>query len=400
MLKLIVQNLEKRKIQTASIFLAIVISTAVLFSLLLLYDGVSKGIETSGKRMGADIMVVPSEVEGMIEETDLLFTGVPTTIYMSEDVESIIADVKGVEATTVQFYGQTLGSACCSTGTEQRIIGYDAESDWIIKPWINQSLSGELGENEVIIGCNVGGFEDGEGMLLGRKTRAVAVLEPSGTNLDFSILVNLDTARSFSKEIEGYDHFWEKYGQPEELISAVMVKTTEDKKASVANLIELKGDFKCITSSDVLGNLQNQMKVIFIIMLGAGILLGVASVFQLFARFYSMAWERKSELGLYRAMGASERDLKILILGEALLITSIGSIAGLTAGAGLYNLLLWLLVEETGFPFITPSFLTILLDVTILIILACLVGYLAVLAPLRQIGRIDPSIAMRKNDID
>ena len=129
MLKLILQNLEKRKIQSVSTFLAVLISVAVLFALFLLYNGVSSGIETSRERMGADIVVVPRGVESLMDDTELLFTGAPATIYMSEDAASVISKIDGVERTTVQFYGQTLNSACCSTGAEQRIIGYDASTD-------------------------------------------------------------------------------------------------------------------------------------------------------------------------------------------------------------------------------------------------------------------------------
>lgn len=335
-----------------------------------------------------------------MHETDLLFTGAPAAIYMNEDVEDLVASVKGVTRTTAQFYGQTLGSACCSTGAERRIIGYDASTDWLIQPWTDAEIGKKLAPDEVVIGCDVGGFESGEGMLLGHKMKLAAVLEPSGTSLDSSILMDLDTARAYSESLEGYEHFWEKYGQPEHLISAVMVKAEEGAKTAVANMIELKGDFKCITSSDALAEIQSQMNVIFTIMLGAGLLLTLTSVFQLFARFYSMAWDRKAELGLYRAMGASERDLKSLILGEAMLLMGAGTLLGLAAGFGIYKLLLALMMRETVFPFISPSAGMVFAGIGILIAAAALIGVLAVTVPLRQIRRIDPSAAMQKNDID
>lgn len=400
MFKLIFQSIDKRRIQSVSIILAVVISSAVIFALFLSYSGVSDGIEKSRTRMGADLIVIPAEAELSADDGELLFTGAPMTVYMSKGVEKAVSEIKGVEKTTVQFYGQTLNSACCSTGAEQRIIGYDAASDWVIDPWAESSIDGALKADEMVIGCNVGGFESGEGSLLGHKMKVAAVLEATGTSLDSSILINIDTARKFSEETDGYEHFWDKYGKPGSLISAVLVKTEEGKKNSVKNLIEMKGNYKCIVSGDVLSEVQEQMKIIFMIMLSACILMCFAAVFQLFARFYSMAWDRKAELGLYRALGASERDLKKIIYGEAGILMGTGTAVGIGLGALLYRLLISLMMKGSAFPFIEPPAAAVICGILIIAGAAAVISWIAVIVPLRQIGKIDPSLAMQKTDID
>ena len=400
MLRLIIQNLKKRKIQTASVFMAVMISAAVVLALSLVYTGVSQGISTSEARMGADIVVVPAGTENLIEEKALLFSGAPVSIYMVEGVEDIIGDVQGTEAVTSQFYGQTLAASCCSTGDERRLIGYDPETDWLIKPWTDKEFDGMLEPDEIIIGSKVTGFEDGAGKVLGRDMTVASVMDPSGTSLDYSIIVAMDTAREFAAGIKGYENCWERYGNPDTLISAVLVKTGENNKVSVANEIEMRGNFECITSSSVLRDIQKQMKVIFSIMLGAAVLLVLASVFQLFARFYSMAWDRKAELGLYRAMGASEGYIRKLIMGEVFIIITSGSVAGIAVGAALYKLIIKVMSQETVFPFIEPSVHSIFAIILMLSVSACVLGYIAVWVPVRQIKKIDPSIAMQKGDID
>lgn len=399
MLKLILNNIGKRRIQSVSILISVLISAAVLFAMFLLYNGVSDGIDTSEQRMGADIVVVPGEAEELLDETDLLFTGAPATIYMDRDAVGKISDIKGITGITTQFYTQTLSSACCSTGNEQRIIGYDPETDWIIKPWVDSNIS-DMGENDIVTGCNAGGFESGEGVLLGHKVNVAAVMEPTGTSLDSSILVHIDKARQFSEEAEGYGHYWEKYGEPDELVSAVMIRTTPERRNAVANLIEMRGDYKCIKSSGILEEIQKQAKTVFLLMLGAALLLCFASVFQLFARFCSMAWDRKAELGLYRALGASENYLRKLILGEAVLLTGTGAVAGTAAGYGMYRTLVSMLVEQSGFPFIEPGAAVICSGGAAVIAAAVITGCIAVALPLHQAGRIDPSAAMQKTDID
>lgn len=399
MLKLIFNNIDKRRLQSVSILISVVISTAVLFALFLLYNGVSDGIDTSRQRMGADIVVVPGEAGDLMDETELLFTGAPVTVYMDSDIADKISDIEGITGITTQFYTQTLASACCSTGNEQRVIGYDPESDWIIKPWLDREVS-DMGENDIITGCNVGGFESGSGVLLGHDVDVAAVMEPTGTSLDSSILVHIDKARTFSEEAEGYEHYWEKYGEPDQLVSAVMINTTPERRNAVANLIEMRGDYKCIKSSGIIEEKQEQANTIFVIMMAAGLLLCFASVFQLFARFCSMAWDRKAELGLYRALGASKDYLRRIILGEALLLTGVGSAAGAAAGYGLYILQVSLVAGESGFPFISPGAATICAGAAASVAAAVIIGCIAAALPLHQAGKIDPSAAMQKTDID
>ena len=113
-----------------------------------------------------------------------------------------------------------------------------------------------------------------------------------------------------------------------------------------------------------------------------------------------MAWDRKAELGLYRALGASENYLRKLILGEAVLLTGTGAVAGTAAGYGMYRTLVSMLVEQSGFPFIEPGAAVICSGGASVIAAAVITGCIAVALPLHQAGRIDPSAAMQKTDID
>lgn len=400
MFHLILQHLDKRRTQTVSTVLSVLLTVAVVFALILVWSGVSKGIQTSQERMGADIVAVPEEVREMMSDSELLFTGAPVASYMDEDVIKKIQNMNGVEKVTAQFYGQTLNAACCSTGREQRIIGFDPETDWIIRPWMDRELNRSLDEDEVIIGSDVGGFEDGKGTVLGEKFRLAGVLDPTGTGLDNSILADMETVRRLSKETEGYEHYWEKYGDPGGLVSAVMIKTSEDSKTGAANVIEMQDGLAAVSSADVLGDIQGRMSMIFRIMVGAGILFVIAMIVTLFGRFWTMAWDRKAELGLYRALGASEKDLKKLILGEAVTITLAGSLAGLLIGGGIYMLLVRLLMDGEVFPYAAPSAGLVFLTALGMVVFAGLIGCLSAIRPLGQIRKIDPSLAMEKSDID
>jgi putative ABC transport system permease protein len=86
MLQIIRNSLARRWVQSLSTLVAVAVSVGILFALYLLYTGVSSGVETGKKRLGADIVVVPASAQ--VEPETLLFTGAPLNIYMNKDLES------------------------------------------------------------------------------------------------------------------------------------------------------------------------------------------------------------------------------------------------------------------------------------------------------------------------
>lgn len=398
--KLIWNSISKRALQSFSLLLSVVVSVAVLFTLLAVSQGVSGGLETSGRRMGADIMLVPEDVVYMMEDTELLLTGAPAPIYMDQSVVDRVWGIDGVSRVTVQFYGQTLSEPCCSTGTEARLVGFDPESDWIIQPWLGEALEGGLAEDQIIVGSGLTGFESGEGRIRGQTFRVAGVLEPSGSGLDYSVLMRLDVLRRLAGTAGDFAIYEKMYGPADGLASAILIEVEPGRENSVSSRLQSIDSVHVIRTASVLDDVAGQMDAVFVVIAGAAALLAAAAVFQIFARFWTMTWDRRNELGLYRALGASEGDLKILLLGEATVFTGGGALLGALAGWGLHKLLLSALLKNTTFPFLEPSPGRMLLYTAGLLALSLLTGLLSVLVPLSQTAKIDPASAMQKRDID
>ncbi|MFT5503961.1 MAG: putative ABC transport system permease protein [Gammaproteobacteria bacterium] len=53
--------------------------------------------------------------------------------------------------------------------------------------------------------------------------------------------------------------------------------------------------------------------------------------------------ERRSEIGVLRALGAKQSQVLILFLGEATVLSAIGGFVGLTIGIGIGQLLSWMI---------------------------------------------------------
>ena len=97
--------------------------------------------------------------------------------------------------------------------------------------------------------------------------------------------------------------------------------------------------------------------------------------------------ERTSEIGLLRALGATQRRILLLFLGEAALLAALGGAAGLALGWGIAVLLT---LTFPALPVHTPWLYAVLAEAV-----AVGVGLAAGVAPARHAARLDPLEALR-----
>jgi putative ABC transport system permease protein len=96
--------------------------------------------------------------------------------------------------------------------------------------------------------------------------------------------------------------------------------------------------------------------------------------------------ERISEIGLIRALGAKQSQILSLFLGEAMILSAIGGLAGLALGIGIAQLLH---LSLPGLPVHTSWSFVILAEV-----IAISIGLIAGVLPARRAARLDPVEAL------
>ena len=406
--KLVIRSLRMHRVQSVSIAVSVALSVMILVTFGLVYGGVMQGVEKSEAQGGADVMAVPEDSLQYIDDTELLYTGAPAPIYMDQGIVDKIAESSGAAKVSAQFYSQTLNQACCSSTGEKRLIGIDTSTDFVVTSLAGESAVQQLDEHNIIVGSDVDGVYNGTFKMYDVTYNVIATMDKTGTEFDSSIVVDIDLARSLSRNTTGYEHYWEKYGDPSTLVSCVMVDvegTAQDDGydqalSSVKAAINLSGEATPLVRSDIVDKSQAQLKSVFTLLaIAAGIMLAV-TLLQLFARFYSSVWDRKAELSLYRAVGASKGDLKRLVLGElgALVLSGlvVGAVLGFTAQAAL----LGVMQDGLSFPYVALDAGGCAFLVLAVVVVFVVVSAVSAAWPLKQIGRIDPSAAMQQGDID
>lgn len=152
--------------------------------------------------------------------------------------------------------------------------------------------------------------------------------------------------------------------------------------------------------SEVADKSINQLQSVFFLLIVAAAIMGIVVLLQLFARFYSSVWDRKSGLALYRAVGASKKDLRALIVGEVQTLVGAGFVIGASLGFAAQAALLGVMQEGLAFPYMAPGALLSVLIVVVVAVALEAVSLVSIIVPLRQIERLDPSMAMQQGDID
>ncbi len=146
-------------------------------------------------------------------------------------------------------------------------------------------------------------------------------------------------------------------------------------------------DFTIITQDQMLETLGSILNVLTLAVgaLGAiSLLVGGIGILTIMTIAIT---ERTSEIGLLRAVGARRREILGLFIGEAVVLASIGGIAGLILGAGGA----WLLgIAVPALPTHTPWSYAIAAE-----LVAATIGLAAGVAPAYKAANMDPVVALR-----
>ena len=218
----------------------------------------------------------------------------------------------------------------------------------------------------------------------GERYRVIGVMESKGQMLGFDLddAVYIPTQRAlamFDREsLMEIDMIYGGDSNVDEIVKHVK-----------ALLMDRHGseDFTITTQEqmlDVLGSVLNILTLAVGALGGISLLVGGVGILTIMTISIT---ERRAEIGLLRAIGAGKGQILSLFIGEAVVLSSIGGLAGLMIGTGGA----WLLgMIVPALPTHTPWLYVVLAE-----ILAALIGLLAGVLPAYRAANLDPIEALR-----
>ena len=378
----------RKLFRNAVLMLAVALLVALLVFALLFNRAVTEDIEAATRKMGADIVLVPSEAKGSAEQ--FILESKIKTFYMDKFVFEAIQDLPDIEQASFQVYLNTLGSGCCSI-EEGQVIAFDPQNDFVVAPWIEAGPQ-TLQSGEVYVGSYVYEFLGliDTASLFGQGVKVVGHLQHTNTGLDYGVFMRMDDLDKISESAMG--DF--KHGNIS--IIFIKVKNGVDPYNVVADIRKINPRIGIMTRGDIGADIRSTMKDIIRVFSITILISATLAILLAWSTFTALANERRREVGILRAIGAKQRHIMKMFLLEATIISTVGGLVGIGMGhylirylAGDFNLL-----EKLG-AVSTLDAATVLLSLAALLagILVCLIG---AAIPTLRLARMEPLLAIKE----
>jgi putative ABC transport system permease protein len=224
--------------------------------------------------------------------------------------------------------------------------------------------------------------------------RVIGVLEAKGSgmfSMDGYALIPISVGQ---KQIRGIDYYQELNIQIDPAYDTAFVKTRIVSILRTSHQIAdpTKDDFMVTSMDETLTMLGNIMSILTIFLAAiASISLIVGGIGIMNIMLVSVT-ERTREIGLRKAVGATDRDILQQFLIESVLLTSAGGVIGIMLGAGVIGLIYFVL---TNFFAISWIFALPLSAVVLGLAVSSISGIAFGLYPARQAARKNPIDALR-----
>lgn len=391
---LVARNLANRPYRNIAAVFTFAVIAALLFSSQFVIHGAVQSLDAGISRMGADILVVPEEYAAAGQT--VLLKGEPNSFFFEDTGFEKISRIPGVAKASPQIYIATLFASCCAAPVQ--MIAIDPENDFTISTWLKENPGVKLGKDDIIIGNSVIQNVGKDLMFYGHNFHVVGQLEKTGTGVDNAVFTRFEDAYVMAEESE--EKAVKKLTIPGGMVSAVLVKVdpgTSPESVAAEIQSQVPG-IKVILPNGLLNTVSGQMGAVTRLLQSAVLVTTLVSIPLLGAVSAMVAQERRREIALLRALGATKSFVMRLILAESFSLSVIGGLTGI-GGAALFLAAFQDYISYTlNIPFIIPTPAAILIDSGIALLIPVIIGGLSSLYPVILVFRTDPYDTIRSGE--
>lgn len=418
-------NLRRKRFRSVALVTALAVVIGAFFTDVLLTRSIGNTLEVGVGRLGADLVVVPKGYEQ--EAKDVLLEGTPNSFFMKESVVGQLKPLPEVAQLSPQLFFRPFSYLVCCTTEKVLMVGYDPDTDFTIAPWAQYFLNKGQGNDELVVGARVKFFPGQQIAMFGKLLKVVASLDVTGFGYyDKTAFLPISGARALIRSIKesaeadklhvrkGFDDlslshlFDDKATQEAQLhdidpegISAIFIKVKDDVDVKVfAESIPARfPDLSVVNVQAATLSIKRQLTTMLDAFFLPIVILIVMGTVILAAIFGMSANERRREIGLLRALGATQKKIFQLFLAESCLVALLGCIFGILSGSALLILFKNKIMLSLDLLYIWPG-AGIIFQVALLTLgVAAFVGIVAGLYPAIKAARMEPYEAFRSNQI-
>ena len=398
-LKMATKTLSANKLRSGLTMLGIIIGNASVIAMIGIGEGAQKYVNGQLQTLGPNVLFV---VPGSREARQLGDLDVPRNLVVA-DADAIASQVPSVSAVAAEKTTQGVinyrsrNTSSSIVGTTEGFLG--VRSFEIDQGRFLNDLDQRSNSLVAVLGSTLAETLFDEQNPLGKQIRIkgisfeiVGVLEKKGSSLgldyDDSVMIPITTLAS---RIVGRTS---PYGVDVGFISvsATSQEAMETAEFQITNLLRLRhgitdtDDFY-ISSQDTLLDIANTVTGALTLMLAAiaSISLFVGGIGIMNIMLVSVR-ERTQEIGLRKAIGATQRDILTQFLIEAVILSAIGGLVGTGLGVSGIFLIAALSPFEAGVSVVA---------VAMAVGVSGSIGLFFGVVPARQAAKLDPIVALR-----
>jgi putative ABC transport system permease protein len=384
---LALQNLGRRRARSLLLIAAVAIGSGVVFTGATLMRSIDDSMAVGFTRLGADMMVVP---EGALTNiTAALLTVEPTDLVLDADALDK-AHLASVGRSSPQKIVRVEHSGIGSHHDLVDLIGIDPARDFTVRPWLKEKLNRDLRPGDVILGAGRDAPLGSQMLIFGKPHVVYGQLGRTGVGThERGVFMSFETLQALAGSLPQ---------QPAVLAPgkvtgflAELAPGSTALQARFAILSAVKGA-KVVTGESSLSGIRQGLAALLKGILALMVLMFVSMAAMVSVLFSAIVTERRSELGMLKAIGARRSQIVGMMVAEAVIATGVGGILGVTLGVlvmRLYERSLVYYLENIGVPFVWLDLPQTVAFAAMAIVLASAIGALGALYPAWRASRRD-----------
>lgn len=393
--RLALKNIEDNAFRSWIVAICAGLVVAFIIGATLVINGSQESMQKVTERLGADITVIPSGNQTIVEQAFLM--GVPVDIWMDRDIVEEIAAMDGVAIVSLQLFLSTMRGASCCSVSDMFMVAYDPATDFTVHPWMEENLGRELTLGEAIGGVYISDSEGRDDILVyGYSIELLGNLEPTGSGLDQSLFFTYETAMDIARH-SPMQAERELIINPNAISTAlVRLEDTAD-PFLVAQEIEASiPGINAITSANLFREQRERVDSLVNSVTSLSIIAWVMALVLIGFVTSTAISSRTQEIGVLRVLGATRTEVIKTLLLESSLLTIGGSLVGIIFAIAVITLFRNLIMNILEVPIYIPNIGELLLLMLIVVSLSLASVFLATLIPILRISNQEPSTSIKE----